>query len=110
MNGIAHFVIEKISFLYYDMGNRQYGEDQFVVINTTGVGLSNTENIKPKLISSIADPKDKELFANKWEEEWEHFFWTNLRKDDSPDYIVDPDFNEFFRWIFIIEKSHIIPL
>lgn len=105
VNGIAHFVIEKISFLYYDMGNRQYGEDQFVVINTTGVGLSNTENIKPKLISSIADPKDKELFANKWEEEWEHFFWTNLRKDDSPDYIVDPDFNEFFRWIFIIEKA-----
>lgn len=105
VNGIAHFVIEKISFLYYDMGNRQYGEDQFVVINTTGVGLSNTENIKPKLITSISDPAVQKQYSKKWEEEWEHFFWENMRKVDSTDYIVDPDFNEFFRWIFIIEKA-----
>lgn len=102
---IAQFVVEKISFLYYDMGNRQYGEDQFVVINTTGVGLSNTENIKPKLMSSITDIDKREYYSRKWENEWEQFFWEKLRDSDSKTYIVDNDFNEFLRWVFIIEKS-----
>jgi hypothetical protein len=103
--GLAHFVVDKITFLYYDMGNRQYGEDQFVVINTTGVGLSNTENIKPKLIASITNITERETYSIKWEEEWEHFFWTHMRNPDSRDYTVDADFHEFLRWVFIIEKA-----
>ena len=110
IKGIADFVVDKISFLYYDMGNRQYGEEQFVVINTTGVGLSNTENIKPKLMSSISDPVEKENYSLKWEREWEQFFWDNLRDSKATNYIVDNDFNEFLRWVFIIEKSDAGPL
>ena len=110
IKGIADFVVDKISFLYYDMGNRQYGEEQFVVINTTGVGLSNTENIKPKLMSSISDPVEKENYSLKWEREWEQFFWDNLRDTKATNYIVDNDFNEFLRWVFIIEKSDAGPL
>ena len=102
---IANFVVEKISFLYYDMGNRQYGEEQFVVINTTGVGLSNTENLKPKLILTISNPEERGKYSSKWENEWEQFFWDNLRNSNEIDYVVDKDFNEFLRWVFIIEKS-----
>lgn len=102
---IGRYVVERVLFLYYDMGNRQYGEEQFVVINTTGVGLTNTENIKPKLMSAINQENEKERYSKIWEAEWEQFFWDNLREQDSKDYIVDGDFNEFLRWVFIIEKS-----
>lgn len=107
---IACFIMEKISFLYYDMGNRQYGEDQFVVINTTGVGLSNTENIKPRLMSSISDSMEKDRYSLKWEREWEQFFWDNHRASKEISYVVDNDFNEFLRWVYVIEKSDSGPL
>lgn len=110
IKAIAGFVVDKISFLYYDMGNRQYGEEQFVVINTTGVGLSNTENIKPKLMTSITDIVEKEKYSLKWENEWEQFFWDKMRNPSSTNYTVDGDFNEFLRWIYIIEKSDSGPL
>lgn len=110
IKAIAGFIVDKISFLYYDMGNRQYGEDQFVVINTTGVGLSNTENIKPKLMTSITDLVEKETYSLKWEKEWEQFFWDHMRNPSATNYTVDSDFNEFLRWVYIIEKSDSGPL
>ena len=35
-NLLAKNIIKKIKFLFFNMGNRIYGEEQFVVLNTTG--------------------------------------------------------------------------
>ena len=89
-------IVEKLSFLYYDMVNRTKGEETFVVINTTGEPLSPTENLKPLLISKQEKEKQDEC-AQKWEV-WEQFFWNNRGENDT----ADNGLNEFFRWLMLL--------
>ncbi len=93
----GNFILNKLEFIYYDLGNRANGEETFVLINTTGEPLTPTENLKPRLISSS---EDKEEDSSKWED-WEHFFWENRGDNDT----ADNGLNEFFRWIAIINLS-----
>ena len=90
------FVLEKLSFLYYDMGDRTKGEETFVVINTTGEPLSATENLKPLLLSRQSHEKI-DMCAEAWEI-WEKFFWENRNNNDTS----DNGLKEFFRWIMLL--------
>lgn len=101
-------VLSKISFLYFDMVSRTYGEEQFVVLNTTGKTLTKTENMKPKFLGELDDLKvgidgktELRFYADLWEE-WELFFWQNKNKNHQT---ADQALREFFRWIFIIETT-----
>lgn len=107
---LADLLLTRITFLYFDMVNRTYGEEQFVVLNTTGKPLTKTENIKPKLLGDLDDKTTEEQFKNitqlryyadLWEE-WELHFWRNRSVDHQT---ADNGLNEFFRWVYIIKKS-----
>ncbi|MEJ5963475.1 DUF262 domain-containing protein [Pedobacter immunditicola] len=87
----SKFVIEKIKIQYYDVKDKQHGEERFVIINTTGKGLTVTENIKPILLGSIEGSK----FAQEWEER-ETFFWQNRVKEKEN--IADNGVNDFLNW------------
>jgi uncharacterized protein with ParB-like and HNH nuclease domain len=106
---LASHILKNISFMYFDMENRTHGEEQFVVINTTGKSLTVTENIKPKILGDLDDSIQKDKFNNKtalgyyaemWEK-WEQYFWEHKNKSKQT---VDFALNEFFRWIYIIES------
>ena len=90
------YIIENLSFLYYDMENRTKGEETFVVINTTGEPLSATQNLKPLLIDRQAK-EEQDVCAQNWEK-WEQFFWKNRGKNDT----ADNGLKEFFRWIMLL--------
>ena len=47
---LGDFLQNHLKFLFYDMNNRQNGEETFVVINTTGEPLSANQNLKPLVI------------------------------------------------------------
>ena len=51
---LGDFLILKLKFLFYDMDNRQNGEETFVVINTTGEPLTANQNLKPQIM--MANP------------------------------------------------------
>ncbi|MBR6227475.1 MAG: DUF262 domain-containing protein [Bacteroidales bacterium] len=91
-------IAEQLNFLYYNMGNRNKGEETFVVINTTGEPLSSTENLKPLLISKQPIERQKEC-AQKWEQ-WEQFFWKNRGKNDT----ANNGLKEFFRWVMLLQQ------
>lgn len=95
----AKFITTKILFLYFDMKNRKHGEEQFVVLNTTGKPLTTTENFKPLFLGGLND-SILQHYADIWEE-WEQFFWEHRKKNKTS----DKGLNEFFRWIYIIEQS-----
>ena len=92
------YISNKLTFLYFDMENRKKGEETFVVINTTGEPLSQTENLKPIL---IGDDKDGEN-AKEWER-WEKFFWQHRDKTNTD--TADEGFKQFFRWIVLLENA-----
>ena len=101
----SDFLLNKVSFLYFDMQNRTFGEEQFVVLNTTGKPLTKTENLKPMFLEDFVDSKANDgnlkKHAEIWED-WEDFFWVN-----KSDIHKNADFglNEFFRWVYIIEQT-----
>lgn len=104
--GLLSYILGKISFLYFDMQSRKYGEEQFVVLNTTGKPLTLSEHLKPRLIGAMKDVDNatKKKYSDMWES-WEQFFWDNRPKDDAhSDFVVDDYLNEFLRWAFICEN------
>lgn len=95
--GFAEFVITKIKIQYYDVKDKKHGEERFVIINTTGKGLTTSENIKPILLGNIGN--------SEYSKQWEHretWFWKNRDKED----IADHGVNDFLTWCFqIIDKQ-----
>ena len=96
------FVLKHIKILYYDVVNRKHGEERFVIINTTGKTLEETENLKPILVGGIS----KE-FSKQWEDR-ETYFWKNRGSDEKT---ADAGVKEFMQWCFsIIEKKDAVDL
>jgi len=101
---IAERVLHDYTFQYYNMDNRQSGEETFVLINTTGEPLSVTQNLKPKYLyaQTANDENACSLLAEKWEE-WETWFWQNRRGNgELTNDTAETGFREFFRWVMIL--------
>lgn len=97
----VNFLSTQISLIYFDMKNRNNGEETFVVINTTGEPLSVTENLKPHLITKQEKEKQEEC-SKKWEE-WETFFWQNRKGNgNKTNDTADSGLKEFFRCITLL--------
>lgn len=93
------FLLNKIEFFYFDMKNRETGEDMFVVINTTGEPLTATENIKPILIGNNDNPEERKIESDLWEK-WEKWFWINKYNSE---YEADNGLNAFFIYYWQIK-------
>ena len=91
------FLISSIEFIYYDLEDREKGEETYVTINTTGEPLTATENLKPILIGNLATKEERELYSNQWEER-EDWFWENKGDDTT----TDANLNQFFIWYWQI--------
>ena len=68
------WLLNKVTFLYFDMENRKNGEETFVVINTTGEALSSTQNLKPLVLQERNEAFDNTIFKlgeNSVEQCWE---------------------------------------
>ncbi len=117
----GEWLLNKVTFLYFDMENRKNGEETFVVINTTGESLSSTQNLKPLVLQEKNNTgfKNGEKCVDECWEEIETWFWqkTWFRQkikgdnDTAEDHITQGDndtadagFAEFLRWISIIEQ------
>lgn len=101
----GNFLISKLTFMYYDMENRKNGEETFVVINTTGEPLSNTQNLKPLIFADQINHDYIRLEANQKKnmtEDWEEietWFWKKRKNNNDT---ADAGFNEFLRWITML--------
>lgn len=104
----GEWLLNKVTFLYFDMENRKNGEETFVVINTTGESLSSTQNLKPLVLQEKNVSFDNTIFKSIdgkdidgcWEE-IETWFWQKREGDNDT---ADAGFAEFLRWISIIEQ------
>lgn len=98
LESFASFILNKIEFLFYDMKNRENGEETFVVINTTGEPLSPTQNLKPLMIGN--DKNNAELW-----EEMETWFWRNRRLDTDYPHTSDEGMECFLNVVRILHAT-----
>lgn len=97
LTDFADWLINKVEFFYFDMVNREHGEEMFVVINTTGEPLTPTENLKPILLGDIKNND----FNNQWEER-EKFFWQNKKEKEQE---ADNGLNDFSTWFVKVQEK-----
>lgn len=101
MNDLAAFVLNKLEFLFFDLENRENGEETFVVINTTGEPLSATQNLKPLVIDYN---KDCLNVAERWED-METWFWRNRRRDADHPHTSDEGMECFLNVVRLIHAE-----
>lgn len=103
LTDFGDWLVNKLTFLYFDMETRKNGEETFVIINTTGEPLSATQNLKPLVLKADIN-KEIEDAAEKWEE-IETWFWKKRIVENGND-TADAGFAEFLRWITIVYMSN----
>lgn len=94
------FILHNVKFYHFRTEATNQGEELYITMNARGEPLSKNEENKAALMIN-----DEFLFENgrKWEE-LQDFFWR-YRNRDTPNTNADAGFNEFLRWIQIIEMS-----
>ena len=103
------YLTQMLNFMYYDMENRKNGEETFVVINTTGEPLTNTQNLKPLIsmepLNEAYYREDENHIEHTLSEDWEeieNWFWKNRQNENDT---ADAGFNEFLRWISMLHAD-----
>ena len=102
IRGFSDYLMNKVTFMYYDLENRKNGEETFVVINTTGEPLSAAQNMKPLVISAKINQNCAGV-PSRWEE-IKNWFWKKRIEDNGND-TADAGFGEFLRWVAILESE-----
>lgn len=105
LRSFADFLMNKVTFMYYDLENRKNGEETFVVINTTGEPLSSVQNLKPMVMDAKVNANYVNL-SEDWEE-IETWFWKKRMEKNGND-TADAGFTEFLRWVTMLESPDLI--
>ncbi len=72
-------VMEKVYFWYFDVEQTSQGEELYITMNSRGEKLTDSEQIKPRLLNNVKDEMEKLRFGKEWDN-WEEFFYKeNLR-------------------------------
>lgn len=94
------YILNNIKFYHFRTEATNQGEELYITMNARGEALSKNEENKAVL---MLDDSSLIAFGEKWEA-WQDFFWKN-RDKNNPNSNADVGFNEFLRWIQIVEMT-----
>ena len=76
-------VLNNVCFWYFDVEQTSQGEELYITMNSRGEKLTESEQIKPRLMNKISGILEKESYGKKWDDWEEDFFGKDLRKNRS---------------------------
>jgi hypothetical protein len=91
-----------IRFVYFDVQDRALGEKLYVIINSRGAPMEESEHVKPLLLGHLPEEQQQE-WAETWED-WQDFFWQQRNKEKEPS--GDAGFDEFLEWHMHIKQRN----
>lgn len=79
-------ILSKVFFWYFDVDKTSQGEELYITMNSRGEKLTDSEQIKPRLLNKVENANQKEKYGKEWDN-WEEFFYRirNNRKTESID-------------------------
>ena len=106
-------ILNNIFFWYFDVDKTSQGEELYITMNSRGEKLTDSEQIKPRLLNKISDVIEKESFGKKWDN-WEEFFFRDKIRNGKPIEKIDSAMNNLIRLVLDIitlkEHSRINPI
>ncbi len=91
------YIENNIRLWFFDINKSRQGEELYIYMNSRGEEVIANENIKAGLLESCSE-EEKNIWGAEWED-WQDFFWKHRGNNVN----ADNGFNEFLRWIIIIE-------
>lgn len=106
-------ILNNIFFWYFDVDKTSQGEELYITMNSRGEKLTDSEQIKPRLLNKITNVIEKESFGKKWDD-WEEFFFRDKIRNGKPIERIDSAMNNLIRLVLEIitlkEHSRINPI
>lgn len=96
------FIKKQIRFWHFKTDETSQGEELYITMNSRGQQLAENETVRAKLFENEKVKINQLEWGAKWEE-WQDFFWKNKTDGGS----ADIGFNQFLRWVNIIETFSI---
>ena len=105
-------ILNNIFFWYFDVDKTSQGEELYITMNSRGEKLTDSEQIKPRLLNKT-NVIEKESFGKKWDN-WEEFFFRDKIRNGKPIEKIDSAMNNLIRLVLDIitlkEHSRINPI
>ena len=89
-------VINNVCFWYFDVAQTSQGEELYITMNSRGEKLTDSEQIKPRLLNKMGDVMEKEKYGKKWDD-WEEFFYNRSLRGDRSVNSIDAAMNNMIR-------------
>ncbi len=91
-----HAVLDRIYFWYFDVAQTSQGEELYITMNSRGEKLTDSEQIKPRLLNRVHGIFLKEEYGKKWDN-WEEFFYDTKLRKRRPVKAIDDAMNNLVR-------------
>lgn len=103
----SRHILNNIFFWYFDVDKTSQGEELYITMNSRGERLTDSEQIKPRLLNKFQDIIEKEVYGKKWDNWEEFFFGHNIRNGRSIE-SIDSAMNNLIRLVLevITLKEH----
>ncbi|WP_321479810.1 DUF262 domain-containing protein [uncultured Bacteroides sp.] len=98
------YILTAVRFWHFKTEVTSQGEELYITMNSRGEKLADNEEQKAQILNLPADKLYK--WGQKWET-WQDFFWKSRNKEKKHN--ADKGFNEFVRWIKILESNNNSP-
>lgn len=107
MNECKHITLTKILnnvfFWYFDVDMTSQGEELYITMNSRGEKLTDSEQIKPRLLKKAGS--QKEYYGKVWDN-WEEFFYNKNRRGNRDISMIDMAMSNVIRIVLELKTCH----
>ena len=100
-NQYFNFIKSDIKFWHFKTEETSQGEELYITMNSRGQQLADNETIRAKLFDNDEVRENSIYWSEQWEL-WQDYFWKHRNKVKKG-ITADEGFNEFLRWVQILE-------
>lgn len=95
-------ILNHVTFWYFDVDMTSQGEELYITMNSRGEKLTDSEQIKPRLLKVSAK---KEFYGKKWDD-WEEFFYNKQLRGKRNIDSIDTAMNNMIRIVLELKTLH----
>lgn len=103
----GHIILDKVLnnvfFWYFDVDMTSQGEELYITMNSRGEKLTDSEQIKPRLLKKSGDRK--ESYGKEWDN-WEEFFYDKELRGTRSIGTIDTAMNNVIRIVLELKTCH----
>lgn len=93
-------LLYKVYFWYFDVDKTSQGEELYITMNSRGEKLTNSEQLKPRLLKNTGS--DKGRYGKLWDE-WEEFFFKKELRSGRDIAVIDTAMDNLLRIVLELE-------